>query len=309
MLELSKPSWLKIRPPTSEKFAAIREKVAQLGLHTVCQEAHCPNMSECWSGGTATFMVMGGTCTRGCRFCAVGKGTTGMELDVLEPVKLAQSVKEFGLEYVVITSVDRDDLPDQGAAHFAACIRAVKMKVPGVRVEVLIPDFRGEEACVRTILEAGPNVLAHNLETTRDMQKFVRDRRAGYEQSLSVLRMAKRINPKIYTKSSIILGMGEKEEDLLTAMDDLRAAGCDILTMGQYLRPSDVQMAVAEYVPPEKFERMKREAEARGFLYVASGPFVRSSYRAGELFIKSLLEKGKGIANGMPVEREVVAHG
>ena len=288
---MGKPEWLKIRPPTTEKFASIKRTIAGLGLHTVCQGAHCPNMSECWSGGTATFMVMGDTCTRGCRFCAVSKAREGMPLDPLEPAKLAAAVKEFGLDYVVITSVDRDELEDQGAGHFAKCVRALKEGVPGIYVEVLIPDFRGEEECLRTVVGAGPDVIAHNIETTREMQKCVRDRRAGYEQSLGVLRSVKELNATLYTKSSIILGMGEREEDVLQAMDDLRSVGCDILTMGQYLRPTEVQMAVAEFVPPEKFERLKRAGEERGFAYVASGPFVRTSYRAGELFIKNILLK------------------
>ncbi|MFA6035439.1 MAG: lipoyl synthase [Candidatus Micrarchaeia archaeon] len=304
-MDEGKPEWLKIRPPTTEKFEGIKGTIAKLGLHTVCQEAHCPNMSECWSGGTATFMVMGDTCTRGCRFCAVSKAQEGRPLDPLEPAKLAQAVKEFGLDYVVITSVDRDELPDQGATHFANCISELKKQVPGVLVEVLIPDFQGEEECIRRVVAAGPDVIAHNVETTREMQKFVRDRRANYEQSLEVLRIVKRLDAKIYTKSSIILGMGEKEEDVLLAMDDLRGAGCDILTMGQYLRPSERQIAVAEFVKPEKFARLKEAGEAKGFLYVAAGPFVRTSYRAGELFIKALMERNAGKAT---VE-EVIVHG
>jgi len=286
-----KPEWLKIRPPTTEKFGAIKKKIAGLGLHTVCQEAHCPNMSECWSGGTATFMVMGDTCTRGCRFCAVAKAREGKPLDPMEPRKLAEAVKEFGLDYVVITSVDRDELEDQGAGHFAKCVRAVKEKASGVYVEVLIPDFRGDEDCLRTVVESGPDVIAHNIETTRAMQKFARDRRANYEQSLGVLRNVKKMNPRIYTKSSMILGLGEKEGDILETMDDLRAVGCDMLAVGQYLRPSEVQMVVAEFVPPERFERLREAGEEKGFLYVASGPFVRTSYRAGELFIKNVLKR------------------
>jgi len=303
-LDTGKPEWLKIRPPTTEKFGAIKGRIAALGLHTVCQEAHCPNMSECWSGGTATFMVMGDTCTRGCRFCAVAKAREGKPLDADEPAKLAEAVREFGLDYVVITSVDRDELPDQGAGHFAKCVAEIKRAVPGVLVEVLIPDFRGSEECIKTVVEAGPDVVAHNIETTREMQKFVRDRRAGYEQSLEVLRIVKNMNPKIYTKSSIILGMGETEEDVLVAMNDLRGAGCDILTMGQYLRPGEVQLKVEEFVRPEKFARLREAGERKGFLYVAAGPFVRTSYRAGELFIKALKER-----ESVRATREAVANG
>lgn len=298
-MDEGKPQWLKIRPPTTGKFSGIKAKISELGLHTVCQEAHCPNMAECWSGGTATFMVMGDTCTRGCRFCAVGKAQEGRPLDPLEPAKLAQAVKEFGLDYVVITSVDRDELPDQGAGHFAKCIAEIKRECAGVLVEVLIPDFRGSEECVKKVVEAGPDVIAHNIETTAQMQKYVRDRRANYEQSLEVLKIVKRLDKKIYTKSSIILGMGEQEEDVLKAMGDLRGAGCDILTMGQYLRPSEVQMKVAEFVAPEKFGRLKKEGEAMGFLYVAAGPFVRTSYRAGELFIKALIGREKEQVKGV----------
>ncbi|RLG20319.1 lipoyl synthase [Candidatus Micrarchaeota archaeon] len=291
---MEKPGWLKIRPPNTEKFERIKKRLDELGLYTVCQGAHCPNMSECWSSGTATFMIMGDTCTRGCRFCAVKKGAKGKELDGREPLKLAKAVKEFGLNYVVITSVDRDDLADGGAGHFADCVRAVKALKPEVRVEVLIPDFSGSEESLRKVVEARPDVIAHNIETTRAMQKLVRDRRANYEQSLRVLKNVKGMDARIYTKSSIMLGLGEKEEQVLRAMDDLREVQCDILTIGQYLRPSERQMEVVEYVKPDRFKQLKKEGELKGFLYVASGPFVRTSYRAGELFIKGVLRKQMG---------------
>ncbi|MBI4167880.1 MAG: lipoyl synthase [Candidatus Aenigmarchaeota archaeon] len=286
----NKPEWLKTKLQTMGEFAKVRETVKNLGLNTVCESAHCPNISECWSGGTATFMVMGNTCTRGCRFCEVSHGRP-VELDIFEPVKLAKAVKEFNLDYVVITSVDRDDLPDQGSLHFAACIKAVKKMNPNIRIEVLIPDFRGREDLIKNIVDAKPDVIAHNVETVRRLQKFVRDTRAGYDQSLSVLKVVKKLNPEIRTKSSVMLGVGETEQEVCEAMDDLRAVGVDFFTIGQYLRPTKKQMAVEKYVHPGIFEKLKTAGEQKGFLYVASGPFVRSSYRAGELFIKAVLQK------------------
>lgn len=285
-----KPPWLRILPP-APAFAETKSIVRKNGLVTVCQEAQCPNMAECWSGGTATFMVLGDTCTRGCRFCAVKSARTGQPPDRTEPERLAQAVAEMKLDYAVITSVDRDDLPDQGAGHFAACIRAIKGRNPAVMVEVLIPDFRGSKELVGRIVDARPDVIAHNIETVRRLQGSVRDRRAGYEQSLSVLRAAKAMNPGIFTKSSLMLGLGEKEEEVVETMQDLRAAGVDIITLGQYLRPSSWHLEVAEYVHPDKFAWYNEQARKMGFLYCASGPFVRSSYRAGELFLKALLQK------------------
>ncbi len=292
LVSTNKPSWLKTKLQTMGSFAKVSETVKSLGLNTVCESAHCPNISECWSGGTATFMVMGGVCTRGCRFCEVSHGKP-QELDIFEPVKLAKAVKEFNLDYVVITSVDRDDLADQGSLHFASCIKAVKRMNPGILIEVLIPDFRGREDLIKNIVDAKPDVIAHNVETTRRLQRFIRDIRANYDQSLGVLKTVKKLNPKILTKSSIMLGLGESEQEVCGVMDDLRVAGVDFFTIGQYLRPSKRQMAVENYVHPDIFEKLKLEGEQRGFLYVASGPFVRSSYRAGELFIKSVINGGK----------------
>lgn len=295
-----KPEWLRIRPPT-ETFAELKQLVAHFGLHTVCQEAHCPNMSECWSGGTATFMVLGDTCTRGCKFCAVKTGNPKGAVNNAEPLMLARCVKEMNslssggkIDYIVITSVDRDDLPDQGAAHFAGCVREVKGAVPGIMVEVLTPDFRGSRECVKTIVDASPDVFDHNIETVRRLQRKVRDPRAGYEQSLSVLAAVKELSPGIFTKSSIMLGLGETGEEVVEAMRDLRGVGVDILTLGQYLRPSSWHLAVAEYVAPERFNKLKLIGEGLGFKYVAAGPFVRSSYRAGELFVKNVLKNAKG---------------
>ena len=285
-----KPQWLKILPPSTDKFLKINQTIEKLGLHTVCQEAHCPNISECWSGGTATFMVMGDTCTRGCKFCAVNTSAKGQLLDPMEPKKLALAVKAFNLEYVVITSVDRDDLEDQGAGHFAECINQLKIQVPETHVEVLIPDFQGRKDLIQKIVESKPSVIAHNIETVKRLQGKARDRRANYEQSLSVLLDVKQMDKKIFTKSSIMLGLGETDDELLQTFEDLRNVQVDILTLGQYLRPSDWHLPVEEYVTPEKFEFLKKEAEKMGFLYVVSGPFVRSSYRAGEFFVKSLLK-------------------
>ncbi len=292
-----KPGWLKIRPPT-QKFSELKELVAHFGLHTVCEEAHCPNISECWSGGTATFMVLGDTCTRGCKFCAIKTGNPKGVVNEAEPLMLAQCLREMNLlesnklDYIVITSVDRDDLPDQGAGHFASCVREVKRAVPGIMVEVLTPDFRGSRECVRAVVEAGPDVFDHNLETVKRLQRRVRDPRANYEQSLSVLAAVKELNSGVFTKSSIMLGLGETEEEVIEAMRDLRAIGVDMLTLGQYLRPSSWHLPVSEYVAPETFNKLKVAGEALGFKYVAAGPFVRSSYRAGEFFVKSVLKRG-----------------
>lgn len=285
-----KPAWLKIRPPYGDRFADVKATIHEAGLHTVCESAHCPNLSECWSGGTATFMVLGNTCTRGCRFCSVPKSVKGDVLDADEPAKLAQAVKRWGLSYAVITSVDRDDLPDQGAGHFANVIRELHRQAPDVLVEVLTPDFRGSRECVQQIVDAKPTVFAHNVETTRDLQKMVRDPRAGFEQSLTVLKMVKEMDSGIYTKSSIMLGLGETEEGVLAAFDDLRQVGCDLLTLGQYLRPSPKHVPITEYVTSQKFNHYRDQALARGFKYVAAGPLVRSSYKAGELYGESIVK-------------------
>lgn len=294
-----KPEWLKIRPPT-ETFSELRQLVAHFGLNTVCQEAHCPNMSECWSGGTATFMVLGDTCTRGCKFCSVKTGNPNGVVNSAEPFLLGQCVKEMNslgsgkkIDYVVVTSVDRDDLPDQGAAHFASCIKEVKNAVPGIMVEVLTPDFRGSRECIKAVVDANPDVFGHNIETVRRLQRKARDPRANYEQSLSVLAAVKEINPEVFTKSSMMLGLGETEDEIVEAMRDLRDISVDILTLGQYLRPSSLHLPVAEYVSPERFNKLKLIGEGMGFRYVAAGPFVRSSYRAGELFVKNVLNGRK----------------
>lgn len=289
MLVQVKPEWLKIRPPTTEKFSEIKKAILDSGLSTVCQEAHCPNMSECWSGGTATFMVLGDTCTRGCKFCNVKTAYPAKPLDPEEPKKIAELLKKWKLDYIVITSVDRDDLSDQGAGHFAECIRESKKINPKLLVEVLIPDFRGNEKCLDIIIDAKPEVIAHNVETVERLQKKVRDPRASYNQSLSVLEYIKNNSPEIYTKSSLMLGFGESQDEVIQTMKDLKNIDVSILTFGQYLRPSMSHIEVTEYVNPEKFNYFKKIGEELGFLYVASGPFVRSSYKAGELFIKNII--------------------
>ena len=294
---IRKPDWVRVRAPSGESYDKIKGLLRNHNLHTVCEEAHCPNVAECWGGGTATFMLMGDTCTRGCRFCMVKSGNPHGTLDAFEPVKVADAIADLGLRYVVITSVDRDDLPDGGAEHFASTIRAIKKRDPNVITEVLIPDFQGNVDDVKKIVDAEPEVIAHNIETTKPLTPLVRDPRATYEQSLHVLKSIKGLNPAIYTKSSIMMGLGEIEADVITAMKDLRAVDVSILTLGQYLRPSKSHIPVSEYVSPDKFDHYKHLAEELGFLYVASGPFVRSSYRAGEFFVEALIRKKNLTAN------------
>lgn len=288
MTELVKPDWLKIRPPDQEKYEYVKNTLREVNLVTVCEEAKCPNISECWSGGTATFMVMGDTCTRTCKFCNVKTGYGVRPLDPDEPENLAKAINKLNLNYVVITSVDRDDLKDQGSSHFAQCISKIKELIPKLLVEVLIPDFRGDEKLIQKIIDVNPDVIAHNIETVKRLQGKVRDPRANYEQSLGVLDYVKN-NSNIFTKSSIMVGFGETKEEVIETMKDLRKIKVDILTLGQYLRPTHRLLSVKEYVSPEQFEYYKESGIKLGFLYVASGPFVRSSYRAGELFIKNVL--------------------
>lgn len=312
-----KPDWLKMRPPSGQEFAGIRETLRERDLHTVCEEANCPNLGECWSGGagtgegsggTATFMLMGDRCSRACNFCDVQTG--GMDaLDPDEPANVADAVAEIGLDYVVLTSVDRDDLPDQGAGHFAETIREIKDRHPGILVEVLIPDFQGEAHLVRKIVDAEPDVIAHNIETVERLQFPVRDRRAGYEQSLSVLEQVER-ESDIYTKTSIMLGHGEYDHEVYQTMADLRERGVDIVTLGQYLRPSSDHLEVKRYDHPDKYETWRRVAEDElGFLYCASGPMVRSSYKAGELFVDAVLREGKSVAEARADARSAASAG
>jgi lipoic acid synthetase len=290
-LHVPKPNWLKVRAPGGENYVRIKEMLGELKLATVCQEARCPNMGECWSVGTATIMLMGDVCTRGCKFCNVKTGNPKGILDPLEPEKVAYSISQMGLEYVVLTSVDRDDLPDQGSTHFARTIRTIKKLDSHVIVEVLTPDFRGDHDLVQLLVEAKPDVFAHNVETVERLQKRVRDPRAGYQQSLGVLKVVKEIDPTRYTKTSLMLGLGETDEEILQTLKDLRAINCDVVTFGQYLQPTPRHLPVQEYVTPEKFAHWQKVSEDMGFLYVASGPLVRSSYRAGEFFMKGIIKK------------------
>ncbi len=272
-----------IRPPSSEQFSQLKQLTSNLALPTVCQEAHCPNQSECWSQGTSTFMVLGKTCTRGCKFCQVNAASKGDSIDENEPQKLVQAAKQMGLKYVVITMVNRDELPDQGATHVAKCISELKQN--GFLTESLVGDFRGDEKLLDQIIAANPTVFAHNIETVASLQGKVRDVRASYSQSLRVLKYA-REKGMTYTKSSIQLGHGETDEEVIQTMRDLRDAGVNMLTLGQYLQPSEWHLPVKEYASPERFEKLKHVAFDMGFEFVASGALVRSSYRAGELFIE-----------------------
>jgi lipoic acid synthetase len=287
-LAARKPGWLRVPLAGGARYQRVRDTLERLTLHTVCAEAHCPNVGECWNGGTATVMLMGDVCTRGCRFCHVKTAARPPPLDPDEPRHLAEAVAELGLDYVVVTSVDRDDLPDGGAAHFAEAIRRLKA-VPGLLVEVLTPDFRGDAEAVRTVGRARPDVFANNLETVRRLSPLVRDARAGYQQTLEVLARMKDEFPGVVTKSSLMVGLGESEAEVDEAMADLHRQGVEILTLGQYLRPSAWHLPVAEFVTPERFEVYRRRGLAHGFRYVASGPLVRSSYRAAELFLRGAL--------------------
>ena len=287
------PPWLKVSLPTGPNVSRLKEASRSRGLATVCEEARCPNLAECWGGGTATFMVMGDTCTRGCRFCSVGTAVKPPPPDIDEPSKLAQTLKEMAIDYAVLTTVCRDDLLDQGAGHLAACIREIKNLNPSMKLEMLLQDFRGDSRLLNLVLDANPDVVAHNVECVERLTPSVRDAKAGYSQSLKVLEHAKSYRMKTPTKTSLMLGLGETEAELIQTFKDIRSVGVDILTLGQYLRPSGSRhhLMVDRYVTPEEFDRFGEIAREHGFLYVASGPFVRSSYRAAELFLKGHLEK------------------
>ncbi len=276
--ELRKPEWIRFRPPSGDTWKEVRGILSRRGLHTVCDEARCPNKAECWGCGTATFMILGDVCTRGCRFCAVATAREGCPVRPEEPEELAAAVEELKLRYAVLTSVDRDDLPDRGAGHFAACIAAIKARLPAVVVEALIPDF--VEGEIEAVAAAAPDTVAHNLETVRRLEG-VRDARASTDKSLRTLRLAKAAGVPL-TKSSLLLGLGERREEVLCAMDELRAACVDVLVLGQYLRPSAKQVPVAEYVHPDVFAEYAELGKARGFSSVVSGPFARTSYHAME---------------------------
>ncbi|MCX8205685.1 MAG: lipoyl synthase [Candidatus Micrarchaeota archaeon] len=277
-----KPCWLKI-PLPSGGYDETKRLLSSLNVVTVCKEAKCPNVNECWGNGTATFMVLGRTCTRGCRFCNTKTALQGDGLDAGEANRIAEAVVRLGLKYVVITSVDRDDLEDLGAGHFAHCISTIKRECEGVRIEVLTPDFQGRRELIDLVCGAGPDVFGHNIETVRRLTPKVRDLRASYEQSLSVLRHVSDRYPHIIVKSAIMVGLGESEGELCEALADLKGAGVTAVAIGQYLRPTPKHYPVAEYVRPEQFEKYAKIAKGMGFKFVASGPFVRSSYRAWEV--------------------------
>ncbi len=279
------PEWIRVRPPTGRNYPEVRTLLASYRLGTVCQEAHCPNLSECWSAGTATLMLLGTECTRRCAFCAVTTHWPRGVVDASEPDRVAEAVEAWGLRYVVLTQVCRDDLEDGGADLMAATVRAIRARAPGTRVELLIGDLGGREASLDTVLESRPDVLAHNLETIRRLTTYARDHRAGYDRSLRVLARAKELaGPRQVTKSSLMLGLGEEDAELAVAFRDLRTAGVDLLTLGQYLRPSAAHAPVARYPTPEEFDALRQAALAEGFSGVEAGPLVRSSYRAEELY-------------------------
>jgi lipoic acid synthetase len=284
----SKPPWLRVRAPGGQRYTELKAVFRKLDLHTVCEEARCPNVGECWSEGTATVMLLGDTCTRGCRFCAVTTGNPRGAVDVREPEHVARALSQMPLKYVVMTMVDRDDLLDGGASHLARTVRRLKELRPEMRIETLVGDFGGHLDAVDTTADAGPDVWAHNIEVVRRLQRTIRDVRCSYEQSLKVLERARqRAAPGTITKSSIMVGIGETDDEVIEAMSDLRAVGVDVLTLGQYLRPTPRHAPVARYVEPLVFDEFANEGKAMGFAFVAAGPLVRSSYKAAEVFLSS----------------------
>lgn len=275
-----KPSWLKIRIPSGAEYTRVKRTVREHRLATVCEESMCPNIGECWTNGTATLMLMGAVCTRACQFCAVDTGNPQGWLDPEEPAHAARSVELMGLKYVVLTSVDRDDLPDGGASHYAQCVAAIKERCPNTAVEALTPDFAGDLRSVKRVVDSGLDVFAQNLETVRRLTHPVRDPRAGYDQTLKVLAHTKQHRPEVLTKTSLMLGLGESDSEIREALEDLRAIDLNIVTLGQYLRPTKNHLAVERYVSPEEFEQYRKWGLDLGFLEVVAGPLVRSSYRA-----------------------------
>ena len=286
-----KPSWLKVPLPGGEGHARLKGLARSLNLHTVCEEARCPNVGECWSGKhpTMTLMVLGDECTRRCRFCAVKTVDRAAPPDPDEPAHVGQAVASMGVGYVVITSVDRDDLPDGGAGHYAACVEEIRRQSPDTIIETLIPDYTGEP--LRSLMTARPHVLAHNVEVVPRLQRKIRDPRCSFERSEETLREARALNPDGFTKSSLMVGLGESDEEVITSLERLRAVGVDFLTIGQYLRPTTNHAPVIDYVTPDRFAQFQRAGEELGFTYVASGPLVRSSYKAGEFFFEKMVRE------------------
>ncbi|XP_041053100.1 lipoyl synthase, mitochondrial [Carcharodon carcharias] len=290
------PPWLKTEIPLGKNYNKLKNTLRNLNLHTVCEEARCPNIGECWGGGekgtaTATIMLMGDTCTRGCRFCSVKTSRKPPPLDPDEPFNTANAIAEWNLDYVVLTSVDRDDLPDGGAKHLAATVSHLKGRHSKIIVECLTPDFRGDLKAVETVAASGLDVYAHNVETVRELQRTVRDPRAKFDQSLSVLKHAKQVKPSLLSKTSIMLGLGETDEQVYATLKELQEAGVDCVTLGQYMQPTKRHLKVNEYITPEKFKYWENVGNELGFLYTASGPLVRSSYKAGEYFLKKILSE------------------
>ncbi|KAL7534646.1 hypothetical protein ACHAXR_006008 [Thalassiosira sp. AJA248-18] len=289
-----RPSWFHVPAPSADeksRYQAVKESLSNLSLNTVCEEAQCPNIGECWNGGTGTIMLLGDTCTRGCMFCAVKTDGKPPEPDPFEPFKTAEAVTKWGVDYIVLTSVDRDDIPDGGAQHFATTVELLKHKKPSILAECLVSDFQGDPESVATLAKSGLDVYAHNVETVERLQTYVRDKRASYWQSIGTLEHAKKVQPDLYTKTSLMLGLGESDEEVIQTMKDLRSVDVDVVTFGQYLRPTENHLSVVEYVTPEKFEYFKKVGEELGFKYVASGPLVRSSYKAGEFYLTHMINK------------------
>ncbi|KAI3643736.1 hypothetical protein MP228_009900 [Amoeboaphelidium protococcarum] len=295
------PEWLKTEIPVGKNYSQLKQTLRSLNLSTVCEEAKCPNIGECWGGGehqtaTATIMLMGSECTRGCRFCSVKTNRAPPPLDPQEPQHTAEAINKWGLDYVVLTSVDRDDLSDGGARHFAKTVQLIKEQPNPILVECLTGDFQGNLDCVELVAKSGLDVYAHNVETVEALTPYVRDRRASFKQSLNVLRHAKLSKPSLITKTSLMLGLGEKDDEIMDALKQLRQNNVDVVTFGQYMRPTRKHLKVVEYVHPDRFQHWAKVGENMGFKYVASGPLVRSSYKAGEYFIKNMI-KERGISN------------
>jgi lipoyl synthase len=304
-----KPSWLKVRAPGGEKYTQLKKTFRELDLHTVCEEARCPNVGECWTEGTATVMLLGDVCTRGCRFCAVTSGDPRGAVDGREPEHVARAIARLGLQYVVMTMVDRDDLLDGGASHVAKTVTRLRELRPDILIETLLGDFGGHLDYVDTTVDAKPDVWAHNIEVVRRLQRTIRDARCSYETSLRVLSRVKERDPSRITKSSIMVGIGERDEEVIETLHDLRSAGVDLVTLGQYLRPTPKHAPVDRFVDPDTFARFAEEALKMGFAYVASSPLVRSSYKAAEVFVRSILRPGDpAAADALLRERLAEAH-
>lgn len=280
---MRKPEWLRFRLPAGPEFIRVNQILQKYNLNTVCSSARCPNLAECWNRGTATVLLLGNTCTRHCRFCAVATGNPHGQVDNSEPERVSSAILELGLRYVVLTSVDRDDLPDLGASIFSRTVQLLKKSNPGIAVEVLVPDFQGKRELIQQVLDAGPDVFAHNLETVERLTPAVRDRRADYRQSLSVLQLAKRLAPAIKTKTGLMVGLGETEKEVIQTLADLKSAGCDIVTIGQYLQPDRRCLPVARYYTREEFQNLSAHARTIGIPRTIAAPLVRSSYLAEEL--------------------------